>query len=438
MDYFRIILLVSAGIMVLNSCSKSIEPERVPAEVPVKDTIMVASPVPVHEITKVDLSDAQRGYVEAGNAMAFRFLDKIYDGKNLICSPLSLQYALSMAANGASGQTLQEIVEFLGYGDEGIDALNAYNKLLLEQLPAVDLDVKLKVTDALVVNNQFPLMPSFKEKVQENYYAVVDNMDFSDPGQVAARLNEWSRRSTDGFIDEILKSGEISSDAVAYIMNALYFKAKWAGQYPMFDERFTRQGDFTKTDGTKIKRDMMSTSSWYWYAEMDGYLVLKLPFAGEKFNMYFLLPEKNDIDALIGKIQKTSWSEITGSLKNDAKVNVKIPKFDIEEKVDLTSTLQSLGINKAFQKGYAEFDNIFQSNNYHYWINKIIQKSRISVTEWGIEAGSLTFVDMAADSDDDGQSQYKIVNFYAYHPFVFIIGEETSGTILFEGVFTGE
>ena len=411
-------------------------PESVPAEVDVKDTIKVMSPTPTQQITKVALNEVQKGYVEAGNSMAFRFLDKMYDGKNVVCSPLSLQYALSMAANGASGQTLHEIVDFFGYGDEGIDALNAYNKLLLEQLPAVDLDVKLKVTDALIVNNMFPLLPSFKETVENNYYAAVDNMDFSDSDQVAARLNEWARRSTDGFIDEILKSEDISKDAVAFIMNALYFKAKWADDIePMFDERYTAQEDFTETDGNKVKLDMMRTTSWYWYAEMDGYLVLKLPFAGEKFNMYFLLPDKNDVAALVAKLQKTSWSEITGSLKNDAQVRVRIPKFDIENNSDLTAVLQSLGISKAFQANSAEFDNMFQSDG-PFMINKVIQKSRISVTEWGTEAGSVTIVDMVGA--DGEQPQYKIVNFNANHPFVFVIGEETSGTILFEGVFAGK
>ncbi len=424
------------GIIMMVSCSKDMNPESVPAEVDVKDTIKVMSPVPVQQITKVALNEVQKGYVEAGNSMAFRFLDRMYEGKNVVCSPLSLQYALSMAANGASGQTLHEIVDFFGYGDEGIDALNAYNKILLEQLPAVDLDVKLKVTDALIVNNMFPLLPSFKETVENNYYAAVDNMDFSDPDQVAARLNEWARRSTDGFIDEILKSEDISKDAVAFIMNALYFKAKWADDIkPMFDERYTAQEDFTETDGNKVKLDMMRTTSWYWYAEMDGYLVLKLPFAGKKFNMYFLLPDKNDVGALIAKLQKTSWSEITESLKNDAEVRVRIPKFDIENKSDLTAVLQSLGISKAFQANSAEFDNMFQSDG-PFMISKVIQKSRISVTEWGTEAGSVTIVDMDGAAED--QPQYKIVNFNANHPFVFVIGEETSGTILFEGVFAGK
>ena len=401
----------------------------------VKDPITISSPSPTEQITKVTLSDTQSGYVEAGNAMSFRFLKEIYSGENLICSPLSLQYAISMAANGASGETLQEIIDFLGYGEEGIEALNEYSKTLLEQLPAVDLDVTLKVTDALLVNDDFPLLPSFKKTVEDNYYAAVDNMDFSDPEQIAARINDWAERNTNGFINKVLEPSEISVDAVAYIMNALYFKAKWAGdEYePMFREEGTKPEDFRLNDGNTIKADMMRNTRYHEYAEMDGYKVLVLPYAKGKFNMYILLPDENDIDGLMDKLQTTSWSDIRANLKQDAIVHVRLPKFNIENKYNLNDVLNGLGVRKAFESASAEFDRMFElKDGYDYWISKVIQKSRISVSEWGTEAGSVTVIDMEGATSPGPEP--KEVYFYADHPFVFIIGEETSGTILFEGV----
>ena len=426
----RFIALTAAGMMLLTSCS-GLE------YLWVKDPIKISSPTPQEQITKVTLNETQTGYVEAGNKMAFRFLDAMFDGDNLICSPLSLQYALAMTANGASGETHQEIIDFLGYGSEGIDALNEYSKTLLEQLPAVDLDVNLKVTDALIVSNDFPLLPEFQQTVEKNYYAAVDNMDFSDPGEIAARINKWVKKSTDGFIDKLLEADEIDEDAVAYLMNALYFKAKWAGSKhsPMFREEGTRPEDFTLSNGTKVKVDMMRNSGYHQYAVMDGYKVLVLPYAGGKFNMYILLPDKNDIEGLVNKLQATAWSDILNNLKQGVEVIVRLPKFSIENKYDLSEALVSLGVEKAFQEGRAEFDMMFQPKpNYYYWINKVIQKSRINVSEWGTEAGSVTVVEMAGDLAA-GPPQ-EIIEFYADHPFVFIIGEETSGTILFEGVVT--
>ena len=405
----------------------------------VKDPITIQSPVPTEQITKVTLDETQKGYVDAGNRMAFRFLGEMFDNENLVCSPLSLQYALAMTANGASGQTRQEIIDFLGYGEEDINALNEYSKTLLEQLPAVDLDVTLKVTDALLVNDKFPLLPSFKETVENNYYAAVDNMDFSDPEQVAARINEWASRNTDGFIDNILSASEISEDAVAYIMNALYFKAKWAGgEYdPMFESNATKPEDFHLSDGSTIKVDMMRNMRWHQYAEMDGYKVLAIPYAGYKYYMYILLPDENDINGLIGKLKTTSWSDILSKMKSDAEVYIRIPKFEIENKYNLNDALHALGVTRPFQSGMAEFDMMFQPKQpkYYYWIEKVIQKARIKVSEKGTEAGAVTIVEMEGAAEAPGDEPKKVY-FYADHPFVFVIGEKTSGTILFEGVCT--
>ena len=419
---------IVAGFICLTSCS---DIDRVIVENPIN----ISSPSPTEQITKVSLTDTQTGYVEAGNSMSFRFLKEMYDGENLICSPLSLQYALAMTANGASGETLQEIIDFLGYGEEGIDAINEYSKVLLEQLPAVDLDVNLKVTDALLVNDKFPLSPSFKETVENSYYAAVDNMDFYDPEQIAARINEWAERTTNGFIDNVMEPSEISADAVAYIMNALYFKAKWAGDKysPMFREEGTKSENFNLKDGKTVKAEMMRNTRYHEYAEMDGYKVLVLPYANGKFNMYVLLPDENDIEGMIEKLQTTSWSDIRANLKQDAEVHVKLPKFNIENKYNLNETLEALGVRKAFEEGSAEFDRMFENKDgYYYWISKVIQKSRIAVSEWGTEAGSVTVVEM--DGATDVGPSPKQVYFYADHPFVFVIGEETSGTILFEGV----
>jgi serpin B len=423
-----LILGIIAGFTCIISCSDI-------DTVKVKDPITISSPSPTEQITKVTLSDMQSGYVEAGNTMSFKFLKEIYCGENLICSPLSLQYAIAMAANGASGETLQEIIDFLGYGEEGIDALNEYSKTLLEQLPAVDLDVTLKVTDALLVNDDFPLLPSFKKTVEESFYAAVDNMDFSDPQQIAARINEWAKRNTNGFIDKVIEPSEISAEAVAYIMNALYFKAKWAGdEYsPMFREEGTKSENFTLNDGKTIKAAMMRNTRYHEYAEMDGYKVLVLPYANRKFNMYILLPDENNIEGLIEKLQTSSWTDILANLKQDAEVHVKLPKFNIENKHNLNDALNGLGVRKAFEPASAEFNGMFTpKDDYYYWISKVIQKSRISVSEWGTEAGSVTVVEM--DGATDAGPGPKEVYFYADHPFVFIIGEETSGTILFEGV----
>lgn len=412
------------------------------AETVIDDPVTQSSPTPTKQIPRVTLSEEQSRCVEAGNAMAFRFLEKMYRGGNLVVSPLSLQYAMAMTANGAGGETLREIVGFLGYGDEGLEALNAYCKTMLEQLPAVDLEVDLRLTDALLVNDKFPLLGSFQKSVQENYYAAVENMDFGQPSLVAARINDWAKRSTNGFIDKVLEPSEISADAVAYLMNALYFKAAWAGSKynPMFREYATHDEAFTLSNGSVRQLPMMRTANFYGYAEMDGYRVLALPYAGGKFFMYILLPDQNDLEGLVKKLPDVSWNHIVSSLKHDAEINVKLPKFDIENKFSLTDALQQLGVEKAFVRGEADFQAMFQpqKTHYDYWISKVIQKARISVAEWGTEAAAVTVVEMVGATSVGPGRIPKRIDFFADHPFVFLIGEDSSGAILFEGTYTGK
>ena len=425
------LLIPLIGLMALVSCNK---------QTTVKDPITMETPTPTEQITKVSLTETEKGYMKAGNAMAFRFLDKMYEGTNLIVSPLSLQYALAMTANGASGETLQEIVDFLGYGEDGIEALNAYSKKLIEELPAVDLNVSLKLTDAILANDQFPLLPAFKETVQSNYYAAVESMPFTNPDYTAARINEWASRSTNGFIDKVLEPSELSPDAVAYIMNALYFKAKWAGSDydPMFSEHSAWEEEFTLTDGTKKKMDMLHTVEYFRYAVRDGYKLVAIPYANYKYFMYILLPDGNDVKPLLEKLRATPWGEITGGLLNDAEVHLRFPKFSIENKLYLKEALEAMGVQKAFGGG-ASFDRMFVPKpGWYYWIEKVIQKAKINVTEWGTEAAAVTVVEMDGATEAGPGQEPKRINFFADHPFVYVIGEATSGAILFEGVYSGK
>ena len=423
------ILLISAALAMIASCNTGIN-----------DPIAIEFPTPTESITKVMLSETEQGYVNSGNDMSLKLFVKLYDGSNLVCSPLSIQFALAMTANGASGETLSEITDFLGYGKDGIAALNAYCNSLLKQLPAVDLDVKLKLVDALIVNSDFPLLASFKETVEKSYYAAVDNRSFNSPSEVAALINDWTKRSTEGFIDKVLFADDISKDAVAFIMNALYFKAKWAGSEhdPMFREERTKEEDFTLTDGSKVRIPMMNNSSYHKYAEMDGFKVLALPYASRKYYMYILLPEKNDLAGLVKKLPDITWKDILSNLKQDARVNVKLPRFDIENKFNLNEPLKSLGVRKIFSSGKADFSNMFADKIKQYWIDKVFQKARISVAEWGTEAAAVTVVAVDGATSAGPGDEPKRVNFYADHPFLFLIGESTSGTILFIGAYTGE
>lgn len=441
--------MLLAGVL---ACSEKSDPNE--------DTVNALqsnpAPKPTEQITKVQLTAEESGYIDAGNQLAFNLFQRLgKEEKSFAFSPLSLQYALAMTANGASGDALEEIVAALGYGDVGIEALNAYSKKLLEQLPAVDLDVKLQLANGLIVNELYPLDPAFRDCVRNNYYAAVENMSFRQPSLVADAVNGWASKNTNGLIDKMLEPDQIDALAIAYLMNALYFKAEWQREFgaPLFKPEGTRNEYFYPGGCEVISIPMMHTQRWMRYAKMDGFGVLEIPYAGGKFAMYILLPD-NEIggdrpdpdpatenyytfDNLYRDLPTLDWNDVLAQLK-DTEIILSLPKFETASDFNLNETLQALGVKKAFKSGV---DRMFAPQNglpVEAAISKVIQKARIAVAEWGTEAAAVTVVEIAATSAGPGEDQPKPVEFICNHSFAWLIAEKTSGAILFEGAYRGD
>ena len=423
--------LLLALTLLAAACGKTNNP------VELDEDFAIEQPTPKAELTRVALNATQQGYVREGNKLSFKFLQQLAQENKggFVCSPLSLQLALAMTANGAVGETQQEMLTVLGYGNEGMQALNDYAKILLEQLPAVDLNVTLKMADALLATDRYPLKPSFRKTLRSYYYAPAVSMSFDDPQRVIAQVNEWARRNTEGLIYPMLD--KIDPNAAAFLMNALYFKAKWEGgdRNPMFNSNYTREDTFYKAGSSKVKVPFMSTSSRLPYVDKGSYEVVALPYASGKFFMYILLPKTRDgLDAMIGALQNTSWNNLIASLNSNKTVQLRMPKFDASGDFELSKTLQALGMKKAFDDENAEFDNMFDGLTPGFYISRVLQKAKITVAEWGTEAAAVTVVEMAEKSAMPSDE----IQITADHPFVYVIGEQESGTILFEGVYSGE
>lgn len=408
----------------------------------VKGPITIMSPEQTQTLPVLSINEVQKQYISSGSSFAFscmRAMCSSAECEDMLFSPLSLQYALAMAANGASGSTLHEIVEALGY-DGNLHEINAYMNILLEQLPALDDNVEIKVTDALLVNEDVKVLKDFQDIMNKEYYAPVEYVDLDDKTVTVSRINDWASRSTNGFIDPFISAGELGDNLLALILNALYFKAPWAevGGVQMFFPESTRlEQPFYRTDEKQVSVDYMLTSKYLKYAKKDGYQAVELPYSGGKFAMYVLLPDSNDEHVLadiIDRLSEGEWNGLIESLSEGPEVHLSLPKFETTGKYRFKEFLQSLGIEKAFFSDEAEFDKILDGGNEAVYISDIIQKSRIKVTEWGTEAASVTIEQMAGALPPEEHDE---VFFTADHPFVYTIAERTSGVILFAGVFAG-
>jgi len=434
MKRVKILLVLFIAALSLAACEKKDVPQ-------VKDPIDIVSPSPKDPITKVTLSEEQKGYVGAGNAFAINSLKLLYEQEkaSVIYSPLSLQYALAITANGASGETASEIISTLGYGEDQ-KALNDYCNLLLNQLPALDKEVELKLTDAVIVNKEFRVQDAFRNIAEKVYYAPVEYIDATNRKVVVDRINEWAYRSTNGFIFPFLDESDIIDNFAAAILYALYFKAKWSEESgkPMFNsDDIEKSKPFYLDGGGTRKVDYMVASRNFRYGKIGKNGIVELPYANGKFAMYIILPDikgGNGLESLLSSLTQKSWSEALSSMSSDALVHLRFPKFETENKYELTDMLNALGIRRAFDPSKAEFDQLLDHSFIKdFFIGSVIQKARINVTEWGTEAAAVTAVQIGFTSFP-GQPD-KAIEFFVDHPFVYSIVEKSSGVMLFAGVY---
>jgi serpin B len=341
------------------------------------------------------------------------------DEKNIFISPLSVSMALSMTANGASGETRQEIIKALGYdGVTTIDGINQVNAKLLATLPSVDPEVKLTIANALWVDNGFTIKTAFGDKLKGTYQATIDNLDFSDSKSVNV-INDWVNFNTNGLIPKVVEQIDPSTKII--LANALYFKGDWSSV------EFAELGHqkFTNYTGTQSNVDMMEVFSNILYNSNDKCAITTLPIGGGNYTYTAVLPNEN-----------VSVSEAVASLTDDFLsgattqiVSYQSPKFDIVNKLSLNDYLKSLGIKSIFS-GNADFSNISDRS---LSLSRIQHDSSLSVSEKGIEAAAVTTGFMDGDNGEEGESIVEYKKFYLDKPFAFIIRETSTNAIVFIG-----
>ena len=347
----------------------------------------------VTPLSRVELTDAEKARVESGNVFAFKLLQKVYAEQqaSVVLSPLSVQYALGMVNNGASGETEQQISAVLG--QEGRADLNAFCRHLLSDLPRVDTTVTLSIANGILLNNDYTMKPAFQQAVEENYDA----------------LSEKTR----GKIPQILS--DVSPDAILVALNAIYFKGSWRDA---FNAKYTREQDFRTAGGGTTPVQMMHREGKFSYGENDHFQRLALPYGNGRFAMEVFLP-KGDLAECLEYMKNTPWSELKKG--SSPEVIVSFPRFKTETFLNLNKILSALGMPRAFTDGAQFFDLV---ENDAAKISRVLHKALIEVEETGTEAAAVTAVEMVRLTaiPDPPKPKY----FTADHPFVYVITERSA------------
>jgi len=378
-------------------------------------------------------ASVNKSVVAANTGFALRLLTELQSeqgGKNIFISPLSVSIALAMTYNGANSSTRQAMSSTLGLtGLSDADVNSGYSQLI-KSLTNVDSNVSLNIGDSIWIRSGFAqgVNQSFTDTLSKNYVSDVYTRPFDTT--TVNEINSWVNRETNGKITKILD--QIDSDNVMFLINAIYFKGGWVNQ---FDATKTQQADFNTSDGASggnvVKVDMMSNNGPYSYYGDSKVNIVRLPYGRDKIAMYVFLPAgDNTLESLMAGLSEAKLDTYLNQLST-TELDLQLPKLKLDYgKVDLKEALTNLGMGIAFDKNSADFSRIANVKPQRLYLAFVDHKAVIEVNEKGTEAAAVTNVGISTTAMPM-RTQF-IVN----RPYMFIIRDDRSGTILFSGLIT--
>lgn len=355
---------------------------------------------------------------------------------NWALSPYSARLCLAMLANGAKGETQQELLDALRIDD--LDAFNQSVKDLLKTYDSYARIMSLDTANSIWINQSWfddkgAFLPDFVEKMDENYRATVEEVTNKDSVE---RVNAWASEKTNGKIPTILT--EDNREFVTALVNAVYFKAAWENEFP---KDRTEQEIFTNADGTISSVDMMHQTNGFGYYATPGIEALKMDyrkyavdnwegdnweyFRDADFSMYLIKSDKEiDVQHLLDQVEFVYGD-----------VNVSVPKFKVEYGAALDDALQALGVKAAYDPDKADLAAMLDPSDLpgaQHFLDTVLQKTYIAVDEKGTEAAAVTAAMDGAGSAEPTRPEL-VRTFTADGPFWFVIRDNANKEILFVG-----
>ena len=376
---------------------------------------------------KIDLRSSEAKMVKSDQQFAFEFFANVFNEEaadkddNFMVSPLSLSMALAMTWNGADVETkqaMQKVLRLDGYSDEEV---NEYYKKLREALLKTDPSTKLAIANSIWTNKNVVIDSDFIKVNQDYFNSVVKSVDFAD-SKTVNELNQWAAENTNNLIDHVID--ETDPMALMYLMNAIYFKGVWTSE---FDAKNTTKKPFFYMNGKSKNVDMMHQKTDFNYTENQLLQMVELPYGNQAFSMLVLLPKEGKMLAdIISDLQKgDSWTALASGLR-ESEVDLYLPKFKTEYSKRLNDALINMGMGIAFDPSRADFSRM---SDHDAFISFVDQFTYISTDEVGTEAAAVTVVGIELTSYQPPRT----VTFNANRPFIYIIQENSTGSILFMG-----
>jgi serine protease inhibitor len=408
---FKVFLPLLAGAFMLTSCQKE-------ESVPEANTPNLRP-----------LSSAERQTVSSANDFAYRAFGKVRQaapGDNLCLSPLSISAVLTMACNGADGSTKAAMKQTLGVTAQTDQEINESYKSLFALLTGMDKKVAFSVANSLWYNQQYQLKAPFVQTNQTYFGATVQGVDFSS-SLAKSSINNWVADKTQGHIPSIID--QTTADDVLYLLNAIYFKGTWTYR---FDQSQTKQEAFHLENGSSKNVNFMVLKQGRYLRYGDAQqAVIDLPYGNRQFSMTFVVPQGTatlaDVAGRLSSPQLATWL----AKADTASQELHMPKFKFDYTKTLNQTLSQLGMAEAFSN-QANFSQMLASGPKALTISEVKHKTFLEVTEEGTTAAAATSVGIVTTSVTPQPPLPLRID----RPFMFLIRERSSNTVLFVGQLT--
>lgn len=344
--------------------------------------------------------------------------------KSFIYSPLSLDVALSMTAEGSAGETRQQFKKILALPNSEI-----YKKLNVKHS-----DYEFVSAQKVWVQQDYPIEAAFEKTLKESYQSALEKADFkTKSAEVVPVINKWVEEKTKEKIKDLIPANGLNALTRFVLVNAVYFKAKWLSE---FDANSTEEADFKVDHSTKIKASMMFKKfHGLKYFESKDFTSVILPYQGDDISFVVFLPK-----TIGGEFKPNFLKNISKVKDSDYKepaVNVYLPKFKTEFSTEVENDLKTVGLTLPFDKAKADFSLmsplVKTAKEENLYISKIFHKAFVEVGEKGTEAAAATAVvmmTMGAALPVEKPKEFK-----ADHPFIYFIKQKDQ--ILFAGYFAG-
>merc|ERR1719481_251527 len=351
-----------------------------------------------------------------------------YDS-NVVLSPMSIHFALSMLQRGAQGTTKQEIRQFMNLNEDNEelldDEIDFANRMLLKTYAtkAQQYNESVELANMLVVDEELDINEDFVKTLEKFYFSNVKEVDFSQAKESAELINNWVANKTGNLIKEFLSADALSDDSRLVLLNAIYFKANWMKSFNNFD---TYTQVFNINHQKQISVDMMYQQETFPFAENDKLdcQVLSLPYEDENFSMLIFLPNQHGEEPLNKIIENMKYGDIKRTLSDmqDQVMSLSLPKFSVGYKSQLREILTNLGMTHVFEN--ADFSEIAQE---YLEASAFLHEAKVEVNEAGSEASGVTGISLGIRSGVSAKE------FNANRPFVFMIVDHQNDVPLFVG-----